>query len=66
MPDDPNDPDYILKENIHLVTEVSKANPYLNEPITVVYKLYVAPKAGISNFREIESPKFNIAIPPNR
>lgn len=59
VPEDPNDPDYILKESIHLVTEVSKTNPYLNEPITVVYKLYVAPKAGISNFREIESPKFN-------
>ena len=58
-PDDPNDPDYIVQENIHLVTEVSKTNPYLNEPITVVYKLYVAPKAGISNYREIESPKFN-------
>ena len=59
VPENPNDPDYILKENIHLVAEVSKTNPYLNEPITVVYKLYVAPKAGISNFRETESPKFN-------
>ncbi|MDA0178060.1 Aerotolerance protein BatD [Mesoflavibacter sp. HG96] len=59
IPENPNDPDYILKENIHLVAEVSKTNPYLNEPITVVYKLYVAPKAGISNFRETESPKFN-------
>jgi len=58
-PEDPNDPDYILQENIHLVTEVSKSSPYLNEPITVVYKLYVAPRTGISNYREIESPKFD-------
>ena len=58
-PANPNDPDYIIKENIHLVAEVSKSNPYLNEPITVVYKLYVAPKTGISNYRETESPKYN-------
>jgi len=58
-PENPNDPDYIVQENIHLVTEVSKSSPYLNEPITVVYKLYVAPRTGISNYRELESPKFN-------
>ncbi|WP_111660615.1 BatD family protein [Olleya aquimaris] len=58
-PADPNDPDYIVQEYIHLVTEVSNTNPYLNEPISVVYKLYVSPLAGISNYRELESPVFN-------
>lgn len=58
-PKDPNDPNYIASENIHLVAEVSKTNPYLNEPITVVYKLYVAPNTGVSNWREIDSPRYN-------
>ena len=40
-PNDPNNVDHIADENIHLVAEVSKSNPYLNEAITVVYKLYV-------------------------
>ncbi len=58
-PKDPNDPNYIASENIHLVAEVSKANPYLNEAITVVYKLYVALNTGVDNFREIDSPRYN-------
>ncbi len=58
-PKDPNDPDYILQEHIHLVAEVSSTSPYLNQPISVVYKLYVSPNVGISNYREIESPVYN-------
>ena len=58
-PRDPNDPDVVVADNIHLVAEVSKANPYLNEAITVVYKLYVSPNTGVSNWREIESPRYN-------
>jgi len=48
-PKDENDADYIASQNIHLVAEVSKANPYLNEAITVVYKLYVSADTGVSN-----------------
>ena len=58
-PNDPNNVDYIADENIHLVAEVSKTNPYLNEAITVVYKLYVSPNTGVSNWREINTPRFN-------
>jgi hypothetical protein len=58
-PKDPNDPAYIASENIHLVAEVSNANPYLNEAITVVYKLYVAPNTGVGSWRDKESPRFN-------
>jgi hypothetical protein len=49
----------IASENIHLVAEVSKTNPYLNEAITVVYKLYVAQNTGVRNWREIDSPRYN-------
>lgn len=58
-PKDPNDPNYIASETIHLVAEVSKSNPYLNEAITVVYKLYVAPDTGVNNWNEIDSPRYN-------
>ncbi|WP_339917839.1 BatD family protein [Yeosuana marina] len=59
VPKDPNDPNYIASENIHLVAEISKTNPYLNEAITVVYKLYVAPNTGVDNWQEIDSPRYN-------
>jgi len=49
----------IASDNIHLVAEVSKGNPYLNEAITVVYKLYVSPETGVSNWREKDNPRFN-------
>jgi len=58
-PRDPNDPDIMVAENIHLVADVSNLNPYLNEAITVVYKLYVSPNTGVSNWREIDSPRYN-------
>lgn len=58
-PKDPNDPDYIASENIHLVAEISNSNPYLSQAITVVYKLYVSPKTGVSNYREIDDPEYN-------
>lgn len=58
-PKDPNDPNYIASEKIHLVAEISNGNPYLNEAITVVYKLYVAQNTGVRNWREIDSPRYN-------
>ena len=58
-PTDGNNADYVASENIHLVAEVSNSNPYLNESITVVYKLYVSPNTGVSNWREIDNPRYN-------
>ncbi|WP_411766329.1 BatD family protein [Winogradskyella sp. A3E31] len=49
----------IASDNIHLVAEVSNSSPYLNEAITVVYKLYVSPNTGVSNWREKDNPRFN-------
>ena len=57
-PTDGNNSEYIASENLHLVAEVSKSNPYLNEAITVVYKLYVSPDISVSNWREIDNPKY--------
>ncbi|MFS4454536.1 BatD family protein [Maribacter sp. 2304DJ31-5] len=49
----------IADENLHLVAEVSKSNPYLNEAISVVYKLYVSPSISVSNFQPLDNPKYN-------
>lgn len=49
----------VASDNLHLVAEVSKSDPYLNEAINVVYKLYVSPKISVSNWRELDSPKYS-------
>ncbi|MEJ6792483.1 MAG: BatD family protein [Lacinutrix sp.] len=56
-PKDPNSA--IASDNIHLVAEVSNVNPYLNEAITVVYKLYVARNTGVDNWRETDDPEYD-------
>ncbi|TXE16319.1 protein BatD [Psychroserpens burtonensis] len=58
-PNDPYNVESVASENIHLVAEISKGDPYLNEAITVVYKLYVSPNTGVSNWRELENPRYN-------
>ena len=58
-PNDPYNVDGVASENIHLVAEISKGDPYLNEAITVIYKLYVSPNTGVSNWRELENPRYN-------
>lgn len=59
VPKDGNNADYVASENVHLVAEVSNANPYLNEALTVTYKLYVSHDVSItSQWREIDTPKY--------
>jgi hypothetical protein len=48
-----------LDENLHLVAEVSKSDPYINEPFTVEYKLYFGEGINITNFEPIDIPKYN-------
>ncbi len=57
-PTDGNNATLTAAENIHLVAEVSNTNPYLNEGITVQYKLYVSPRINVTNWRPIDNPKF--------
>ncbi len=58
-PKNGNDSDFIASDNIHLVAEISNNKPYLNEALTVVYKLYVSPNTGVSNWRETDNPKYD-------
>ena len=55
----PSDASYVVNENLHLVTEVSNKNPYLNQGFSVVYKLYFSPQINVTNVAEIDSPEFN-------
>ena len=57
-PDDEGGTQYAAKDQIHLVAEVSNANPYLNEAITVVYKLYVSRQTAVNGWNEVDAPKF--------
>lgn len=59
QPRDPNDTSISADNNLYLIADISKTNPYVNEPITVVYKLYFSNNIGISNFRELNKPKYN-------
>lgn len=58
-PSDQMTADDVADESLHLVAEVSKTNPYLNEPVSVVYKLYVSPTVSVSNYRPLDNPKYN-------
>lgn len=56
---DPNDPLAQVGEGVFLIAEVSKQNPYVNEPVTVVYKVYFDPRYGVNNVRETANPAYN-------
>ena len=58
IPKDPNNPNYIAQQSIHLVAEVSKLNPYVGEGIYVVYKLYVSENISLNGSRITESPQY--------
>ncbi len=59
VPKNPNDPDYIAEQNIHLVAEISKARPYVGEGIYVEYRLYFSNNVGIYDNAVTEAPQYN-------
>ncbi|MGB5817881.1 MAG: BatD family protein [Saonia sp.] len=58
-PSDEMTVDDVADESLHLVAEVSKPKPYLNEAVSVVYKLYVSQFINVTNFRALDNPKYN-------
>lgn len=46
-------------EGVHLVAEISNTSPYVNQPVNVVYKLYVSQSSSVSNVAETSSPRYN-------
>lgn len=60
IPKDPNDPNYVASQNVHLIAEISNASPYVGESISIIYKLYVdVNNVSVRNTRELEAPSFN-------
>ena len=58
-PRDPNQqPQISADSELHLISEISNSNPYINQPVTVVYKLYFSNNIGITNFAETNKPKY--------
>ena len=57
-PTNPNDPNYLADKKIHLVAELSNKSPFINEAVSVTYKLYVSPDTGVDNWRELEAPRY--------
>lgn len=58
-PSDEMTADDVADESLHLVAEVSKTDPYLNEALSVVYKMYISPAISISNYQPLDNPKYN-------
>ncbi len=58
-PSDQMTADDVADESLHLVAEVSKTDPYLNEAVSVVYKMYISPSISISNYQPLDNPKYN-------
>jgi hypothetical protein len=59
IPKNPNDPNYIAQQNIHLVAEISKSSPYVGEGIYVEYRLYVSENVSVYDTNVTEAPKYN-------
>jgi hypothetical protein len=57
-PKGPDDQSISADDSVYLVAEVSNSNPYLNEAIRVVYKIYVSNQTGITGWNELDSPKY--------
>jgi hypothetical protein len=60
IPRDPSEEPQVSADNeLHLIADISKTNPYINESITIVYKLYFSNNIGITDSRELDKPKYN-------
>lgn len=59
IPKNPNDPNYIADQNIHLVAELSKSKPYVGESIYVEYRLYFSDNVGIYDNAITQNPQYN-------
>ena len=59
IPKNPNDPNYIAQQNIHLVAEISNAKPYVGQGVYVEYRLYISNSINVYDAGIIQAPKYN-------
>ena len=48
----------VARESLFLLAEVSKPNPYLNEAVSVTYRLYVGSNVALNDLQWLTVPKF--------
>ena len=58
IPKNPNDPEYLVDQYVHMVVNVSKKNPYVGEGIYVEYRLYFSNQISISDFNFKQLPDY--------
>ncbi len=61
-PNSPKNNNITVKDNVDnalLVAELTKTNPYVNEAVGLVYKLYIPRNYGVVNYNETSQPEFN-------
>lgn len=57
-PTDGSNPEIIAADNIHLIVNVSNRNPYLNEGISVEYKLYFSKDVSVRQWYAKDIPQY--------
>ncbi|MCY3999104.1 MAG: BatD family protein [Flavobacteriaceae bacterium] len=57
-PNDPNNYQFQIQDNVHLVTHISNASPYINQGVLVEYKLYFQNPVNISDVTQINTPSY--------
>ncbi len=57
-PNAPPSPEDLVEKGVFLVTELSTTNPYLNEAVSVTYRLYISSNTKANSFNPVEQPKY--------
>lgn len=57
-PNDPNNYQFQIQDNVHLVAHISNASPYINQGVLVEYKLYFQNPVNISDVSQINAPSY--------
>lgn len=57
-PTDGSNPEIIAADNIHLVVKISNRNPYLNEGISIEYRLYFSQEINVRQWYPKDVPQY--------
>ncbi len=57
-PNDPNNYQFQIEDNVHLVAHISNTSPYINQGVLVEYKLYFQNPINISDVSQINTPSY--------
>jgi hypothetical protein len=58
-PNQEKSPEKVKTDDIFLVAQLTKKNPYINEAVGLTYKLYIPSSYGVKNYQELSQPQYN-------